>query len=764
MVNVPYNGISTVSANGGGGTPMSVRSDPQDFGSQVGAAVEKQGNDAFDLAQKQQGMINETEMTNADTQMAIKAGQLNADYKSLSGLAAHAAFPKYQQDLEALRQETRSTLPPAAQRGFDTLSTRTIANHIIDGSTYAASQLKEANRDSFSSSNDLHIQQILQPDVARSDEQFQYNLDTIKYNTAAQLDEEHPGLKKDPESGEVRFDESTPEGQRLKEEYQRNLDANISEAYVNRYTALSKDNPVAAYDKYQKERDSIPRPAQVALDSSFAPKIFDAHKQTAVNGTVDEAKKSHYDILTNPGTHDSVSVIMKNELHADGVVRVHSDGDGSAIGGINSQAYPAQFLEAKAVLESQGQDAAKKNIQDFYRTEIIEKNGIDKLPVDVQDVVADGVTNHRGGFQKELITAAQDGASRQQLIDMRRNEYQRLADQNPAKYGQYLTSWNDRLDGLQESTEGKKTYATNENGGPVTLADYYRTHSQDVLSKGDAYAERQMPGDLTFKRSVRQTLQNQMSQTISNESAQHQMDNRNVMRAISGEMTKGVPPQTEEELRQLPGMDNLLDDISARDPKFAESVPTLIAKAAKRNEVTNSPNGYETVLRALQPHSYDQPNAIASQDHLHKLLARSDETGINMKDYNDAKAAIDLDTTLKTKISKHMIDITNANGNLDGLGQQRALQWYNQTMDAWKQNGTLGDKTMPASQFADSIGQKDGPPMPKPPSRIQQIINWAATKTAEKKADIPVLTDKSQFDALKSGDLYVRDGQQYRKP
>lgn len=737
MVNVPYNGISTVASSGSAGTPMGVHANPEDFGSQVGAAVEKQGNEGFDLLQKQQGMINETAMTNADTQMAIQAGQLNADYKSLSGLAAHAAFPKYQQDLEALRQETRATLPAGAQRGFDILATRTIANHIIDGSTYAASQLKDANRDAYSDSNDFHIQQILQPAVAGSDQEFHYNLDTIKYNTGAQLDADHPGLKSD-ETGEVNFDESTPEGKSLKEEYQRNLDTNISEAYVNRYTTLAKQDVMGAYDKYQSDRDNIPRNGQVALDSYFAPKIMDAHKQTVVNTTIDDAKTDHYKLLTNPSS--PVDTIMKNELHADGVVRVHSDGDGSAIGGINSQAFPAQFIEAKTILENQGQDAAKKYIRDFHQEQIVEKNGIDKLPANVQDIVADGVANHWSGFQKDLIQAAKNGASPQQLIDMRRNEYQRLADENPAKYGGNLAAWNNRLDTFQMQTEGKKTYATNSNGGPMSTADYYRTHSLDILRNGDAYAEKQMPGDLAFKRLVRQTLNNEMSKTVANESAQHQMDNRNVMKAVNGELSNGVPPQTEDELRKLPGMSDLLDNVSARDPKFAESIPTLIAKSARRNDVTNSQNGYGAVMRALEPHAYDEPNAIASQDHLHKLLASSDETGINMKDYNDAKRAIELDTKavpLKKVLRDKMQEITNANGNYDGKGQQRALAWYNLAMDTWQQNAALGNK---AVSVADFVGDDKKPGMIPTTdhfavSRMQQITDMAKAKFAETAKD-----------------------------
>ncbi len=106
-----------------------------------------------------------------------------------------------------------------------------------------------------------------------------------------------------------------------------------------------------------------------------------------------------------------------------------------------------------------------------------------------------------------------------------------------------------------------------------------------------------------------------------------------------------------------------------------------------------------------------------------------------------------------------MQDIATANGNLDGKGQQRAIQWYNQVMASYKQKPA----DMDDSAFASSIGQKAGPPMPAPPSRLEQLNNWAKNFTLGKPA-APTLTDKSQFDALKSGDLYIRNGVTYRKP
>lgn len=761
MVNVPYQPYATVASEGNLGNGMKVQATPNDFGAQTGKAIEGVGKEGFEIAQKQQGMVNETLMTNADADFATKVGKIKGEYTSLSGLAAYNAFPQYQESIKTAFQESRAALPLSAQHGFDMMAVRSMANHVADGSTYAASQLKDANRDSYSNVANVNLQALLDPQVAADKERSDYHLDTIKYAAQAQVDEEHPGLKTDQETGTVSFDESTPEGRTAKAQFQQKLDTYLSQGYVNRYDTLAKHDVFGAYAAYQQERDKMPKSAQVALDSSFGPRIMDAHKQTASSATLVQAQQDHYETLTNP-SKNTVATIMKNELHADGVVRVHSDGDGSAIGGINSEAFPAQFNEAKNLLETKGQEAAKNYINKFYQKDIIENNGVDKLPPDVQDVVADGLVNHWSGFQTKLLNAARDGASRSELIQMRREEYQRLASTNPEKYSSYLTGWNNRLDNLQLSTEGKKTYATNENGGPLSLADYYRTNSREVLTRGDTYAEAQMPGDLTLKRLVRQTLTNEMNKTISNETQQQILDNRNVMRAINGEFTNKKPPETEEELRTIPGMGDLLDNISARDPKFAASIPTLIEKMARRNDTSNSSNGYETVMRALEPNDYiEYPNRIASQDHLVKLLGRSDGTGINMKDYNDAKKVIEKSDKWKEFLSKNMKEITIANGDIDGKGKNRALSWYNQITDAKQENDSKGDKALSEAEFIQNINDKLHPLAPSPPSKMQQISNWASTLMNGKEKGIPSFSspDDAAFIQLPSGSQFMVAGE-----
>lgn len=144
----------------------------------------------------------------------------------------------------------------------------------------------------------------------------------------------------------------------------------------------------------------------------------------------------------------AVSTILRGEVSADGIVRIVPDGDGKAIGGINSESYPEQFAEASQILRDQGQAGVVQYLRNFYRIEIIEKNGVGSLSADVQDVVADGLTNHWYGFQQKLLEAAKNGTSREGLLAMRRDEYVRLAQANPAKYGANLDGWLQRLNKL----------------------------------------------------------------------------------------------------------------------------------------------------------------------------------------------------------------------------------------------------------------------------------------------------------------------------
>lgn len=765
-----YGSVPTTEASGAAGGSINVRATGNDFGAQIGEArqnlgstEQKIGDEQFNLAMTQQKMINETEMTNADINFAKKAGAIKAQYMSLTGLAAASAFPDYQASLEQARLEARQGLSPAVARGFDTLSTRTTANHIIDGSTYAASQMKSAQRDSASSLMDISVNAAGDPTVANNSERFDQHLGDIKYAAAMQVGDPMPGsgLKTDPETGAVDFDLNTQEGRAAKATHDDTVEHATGLAWENRFQTLSAQNPTEAKKVFDQEKDNIPAASRVNIEASLTPKVQNQNAHIVTSTTLNQANAEHEELLLNPrgGADGAISTVLKNEGGM--------SPDGHAIYGIDREAHPAEFLEAKTIADSKGAEAGQNYAKQFYKDQYYDKKDIASLPAETQAIVLDGTVNHYAVFSDKLIQAAKDGASPQQLIDMRRTEYQRLATTNPQKYGDYLNGWNNRLDDLQKQygqgsdmTMKPKPYATNPDGSPLSRADYYAANKDKIIQSGNDYAERTMPGDLEFKNMVRSRLENQISTAISSQSAQYKQDNATIQKGIVGSLTKGKPPTTYEELRAIPGMADTIDRSAVHSPEYFKGIDIQIAKMSKDNVTTNSPNGYDTIMRVLQPHGSDNPNAIASQDHLDRILGRNDGTGINKKDYNDAKPLLEADQTFKDALSKNMQAITNANGNVDGKGQERAMQWYGQVMKAKEANDKLGDKKVPDAQFVASIGKKQGPPMPTPPSRMQQLHNWASSLT--KGPEIPMFavpTDPG-FVALKSGDKFrTSDGQ-----
>lgn len=737
---VPYTPYGTVDASGGGGTPMGVHATPQDFGAQVGEALEGAGKQGFDAAMKQQGMINETVMTNADANFATKVGELKGGYTSLTGMAAYNAFPQYQQDVRTAFQEERAKLPAAAQRGFDLMAARSMANHIADGSSYASSQLKDAQRDSYTSLAGAQFAALLDPDVAASKERSAYHLDSLAYAAQAQIDDNHPGLKADEKTGAVSFDDS-PEGQSLKSQHEQQRDTYLSQGYVNRYSTLAKMDVFNAYDEYRQEREKLPRSAQVELDALFAPKLFNAHVQNTTGNAIGDAQRQHWDILTNPSSIGSHANNLGNVKTASGAAK-----------GTPEFVNPATPID--------GTILAANTLRSGYQGLTLQQIGA-KWTGEPKQKVADWVNN----------TSTASGISPDAVPDL--NNPQQLAallkgiataEKSPedrARFSDGIIAQGAQasLAGDQPNASNAKSYATNDNGGPLTLADYYRTHSQEVLARGDAYAEQVMPGDLAMRRAVRQSLENHMNKTISNESAQHLLDNRNIVRAINGELTNNNPPETESDLRAIPGMSDLLDNVATRDPKFAESIPTMIAKVARRNNTANSANGYETILRVLEPNDYDNPNRIGSQDHLAKLLGRSDGTGINYKDYTDAKESIESPDKWKAFLSKNMKEIATANGNVDGMGQKRAIQFYNAATELYKKKTqdkvTVPDMINPESK--DYINIAGNYMIP----RANQIQNIAQKFREGRQQEMSTFSspDDPEFAKLPSGTQFMVPGE-----
>jgi len=697
---------------------------PEAFGGQIGQAEqqagktgEQLGKDATEIAIIQQGKINETMSTNAETKYMSQLAKMSGDYRQKEGLDAVSGLSDYTNNVAALRQQIRGTLPEGpVQRSFDALSQRHEANAFSDANTYASTQIKHADLQSANDSAAVAVQRSGDIHVASDDARFHENIGDIKFAITRMMQTQGWGsvMSQDPQTGDVSFQDDN-NGQHAKAVYQNELDKRVGPAQELRYQTLADQNVMSAYEKYKQNRDSVPGETQVKLDAWFKPKIREGAADQYMNTALSQIALEHRGAITGQKGNIPANPIDFVMQHEGGFV-TNDSGKGPTNFGINQEANPD--IDVKGLTKDQARDLVQTRYADAI--------GADKMSPALAAVAVDGAVNMGVGKTKALLDQA--AGDPQKLIDLRRAEYQRLATANPARYGQYLPAWNSRLDDLQNSLSSYQ--ATGEPGsqmtsGYQTQADYMITHKDRIIADAQNWARTNFPNDPNMENVVRERLTNTISAAVQTQAANYKQDNQTVMRAIAGDFSKGTPPTTFSELRSLPGVGAVLDRVAVQDDRFYGSIDGKIAQFAKKNTVTNSQNGYDTIMRTLEPQQDDKgnynPNHIANQDQLDRILGRSDGTGINMKDYNDAKKTIEAPDDLKTLLSSKMTDIKNANGNVDGLGKQRALAWYNQMSDSYAK-----EKEKPnfdVSEFKDRLNVS-GLDQHKP-SRMEQISNWA---------------------------------------
>jgi len=172
---------------------------------------------------------------------------------------------------------------------------------------------------------------------------------------------------------------------------------------------------------------------------------------------VSEARPSEaLEMLSSPkytggaSFEDAMYLVEKNE---GGFVASDGASGAPAIYGINRKWHEEAFDEAQRITESQGEDAGKAYAKQFYKREFWDKFDVAALEGTPQaNVVLDGVINHRTSFAKKLVSEAKKGAKPQELIEMRRDEYERLA-QSP-KHQPSFEGWMNRLDRIEDAVAG----------------------------------------------------------------------------------------------------------------------------------------------------------------------------------------------------------------------------------------------------------------------------------------------------------------------
>lgn len=183
-----------------------------------------------------------------------------------------------------------------------------------------------------------------------------------------------------------------------------------------------------------------------------------------------------------------------------GFVAVDGASGQPAIYGINRKYHQAAFEEAERITYEQGEAAGKAYAADFYKSEYWDKYNLGDFDSATSRVLFDGVINHSASFRQKLVDSAKAGASPDELIEMRRQEYARLSQS--AQYAPSYKGWMNRLENLALSVEGAQ--APSSSIASVLRPNILAETRQNIYKKLEAERTKTIVNEMTFATADRE--------------------------------------------------------------------------------------------------------------------------------------------------------------------------------------------------------------------------------------------------------------------
>jgi GH24 family phage-related lysozyme (muramidase) len=231
---VPTSTVPSVSPTPNTGVPYQTAAgaSPDAFGASIGeaekglgAGFQQLGNTLEKHALKMQEDVNASTAKDLFLQGDVEIGKLQVQYNSLEGANRVNAYPKYVEDIGAVREKYKQLAPNIdVARRFDQDFARRVGYSIVDGARSAASANKQYQKDTNAAvqTNAMgHIAANAQDDK-RFETELGIGLDTVRSS------DDYKG--------------ASPETQKAHE------DAFKAQAWSTRLQAMSRDNPVRARD------------------------------------------------------------------------------------------------------------------------------------------------------------------------------------------------------------------------------------------------------------------------------------------------------------------------------------------------------------------------------------------------------------------------------------------------------------------------------------------------------------------------------------
>lgn len=240
---VPQASVPSVAPTGNSGTPYqsSAAATAENFGAGVGAAygrlgtqVEQTGDVLARHAVRMQEDVNASVAKDLFLQGDIEVGKLTVDYNSLEGINRVNAYPKFVQDIEAIRSKYRTMAPnDDVARRFDQDFARRVGYSIVDGARGSATALKQYNNQTSEAVRQNTLSHIAMN--AQDDKRFETEVQT--------------GLQTFQNNDEYRG--ASPE---VREQKDR---AYVTGAWATRLQSMAKTDPLRARDLLMKNEDKL---------------------------------------------------------------------------------------------------------------------------------------------------------------------------------------------------------------------------------------------------------------------------------------------------------------------------------------------------------------------------------------------------------------------------------------------------------------------------------------------------------------------------
>ena len=567
-ISVPYqpydaspSGIPETDSPAGRGPKLDVRANPEDMGSAIGQGLQKfgaegerAGNDASQLALQYQGMLNETLSTNAETQFITQAGEQDAKFKSLEGLAAVNAAPQHIAALTNMQQQIRQNLPGGAARAFDQLTERQLAFRVNEANLYVAQQIKSADLESAKGQIATSVASGGDLSIANDDKQFNNVLQSIHFGQGRMMQNQGwgdaAGMTQNPD-GSHSF--TNQDGQSA---YDQMTNANVSKAWENRLKSIGDNqNIMAAYQKYKDNYDQIPPAGHVAMDAYFAPKIRDFQSRDISESVLGQHSQNYnqeiYDRNSSPFNIGNVKTQSGAQLGTPSFVHPNTPEDGVVL--------------------------AANNLRNNYQGMTLQDIGAKWAPSQ-ENNTNDWVKNvsAASGIAPNQVPNLNDPKQLQGLIHgigVAEKSQQDLANFTPAVLESGVTR---ALNGEQPATG---TPASNGKMTP-SIADYYKTNYANILDQSRQQAEQAHPGDIDFAEKTEARVKQRMDGIITQDKLAVEAQQNTILKALNGEMSNGQKPQTVDQMIGIsPEVKTAWDSMQINNPKAAELIANKMVGA-----------------------------------------------------------------------------------------------------------------------------------------------------------------------------------------